>query len=55
MYMLESGKTGVDDLICKAEIETQTPRTNACQWGRGRGMDWDVGIDTDTLLILCIK
>ena len=54
-YILESGKTGVDDFICKAERETQMQRTNACQWGRGRGMDWDVGIEAETLLILCIK
>ena len=48
-------KNGIDDFICKAEIETKTLRTNI--WtlrdeGDG-GMDWEIGIDIYTLL--CIK
>ena len=36
---MESEKTGMDDLIYKAEIETQTYRTNV--WiSRGKG-EWD--------------
>ena len=31
-------KNGIDDLICKAELETQTQRTNIYQGGKGR---WD--------------
>ena len=48
-------KNGIDDFICKAEIETKTLRINI--WtlrdeGDG-GMDWEIGIDIYTLL--CIK
>ena len=54
---MESRKNGIDDLICKAEIETQTQRTNI--WiprGKREGeRNWETGTDTYTLLILCIK
>ena len=57
---MESEKTGIDDLVYKAEIETQMKRTNI--WiprgkvGRGwRGMNWEIGIDIYILLTLCIK
>ena len=48
---------GIDDLICKAEIETQT---RGQMYGYQRGMggggkNWEIGIDTYTLLILCRK
>ena len=47
-------KNGIDELICKAEIETQTQRTNV--WiprGKDGGLDWEIGNDIYTLL--CIK
>ena len=47
---------GIDDLICKAEIETQTLRTTT--WiprGKRMGRNWEIGIHTHTLLMLCIK
>ena len=54
---MESEKISINDLIYKAEIETQTLRTN--MWiprVKGRdGMNGDTGIDIYTLLILCIK
>ena len=54
---MESEKISINDLIYKAEIETQTVRTNI--WiprVKGRdGMNGDTGIDIYTLLILCIK
>ena len=37
---MESEKIGIDDLIYKTEIETQTYRTNV--WiPRGKGEGWD--------------
>ena len=33
-------KNGIDDLICKAEIETQTQRTNVWM-PRGKGLLWE--------------
>ena len=54
---MESEKIGIDHLIYKAEIETQTWRTNV--WipreKEEGGMNWEIGIDKYTLLILCIK
>ena len=48
-------KNGIDDLICKAEIETQTQGTDV--WiprGEGEGgMKWEIGFDIYT--VLCIK
>ena len=50
-------KNGIDHLIGKAEIETQTQKTNV--WTPreegGVGMNWEIGIDIYTLLILYIK
>lgn len=50
------GKDGVDDLICKTEIETRG-REQACghQAGKEGGMHWEVGIDISMPLILCVK
>ena len=46
----------IDDLICEAEIETQTWRRNVqTRRGRGGGVNWEAGVDTYTLLILGIK
>ena len=56
MHVCVIQKNGVDDPICKAEVETQTWRTNV--WilrGKGGGRSWELGPDTCTLLILCIK
>ena len=50
-------KNGIDELMCQVEIETQPQRKNV--WiprGKGGGRrNWEIGIDTYTLLILCIK
>ena len=53
MYV-ESKKNGIGGLICKAEIETQTYRTNVWIPRRNRksGRNWEVRIDIYTLLIL---
>ena len=54
---VESEKIGIDDLICKAEIETQTQ--NKCmdtkKESREGGMNGEIGTDIYTLLILRIK
>ena len=47
-------KNGIDNLICKAEIETQMQRTNVWRPSRGGGQDklgdWDGHINTiDTM------
>ena len=52
-------KNGTDELVCRAERETQMQRTNV--WtlrgevagGGGGGMNWETGIDIYTLI--CIK
>ena len=45
----------IHDLICKTEIDTQMQRkTYGHQEGKG-GMNWEIGIDAYTSLILCIK
>ena len=57
MHIGRIQKNGIDDLICKAEIGTKTQRTNV-QTPRGKregGMNWEIGIDIYTLLILCMK
>ena len=52
MHIYGIQKNGIDDLICKAEIETQIQRTNI--WiprEKGEGdKNWEIGIDTYTLL-----
>ena len=50
-------KNGTNELICKAETESQMQKINLWiprEEGRG-GMNWEIGIDIYTLLILCIK
>ena len=58
MHICGIQKNGTNKRICKAEIETQTWRTNIWtprrEKKRGK-MNWDIGIDTYTLLILCMK
>ena len=57
-YICGIQKNGTDELVCKAEIETQMQRTNI--WtlggkagvGGSGGMNWEIGIDIYTLLIL---
>ena len=47
-------KDGKDELVCRAEIDTQMQRTNI--WtprGESSGMNWEIGIDIYTLI--CIK
>ena len=49
-------KNGIDELVCKAETETQMQRTNV--WtpmgeSGGGGMNWEIGIDMYTTI--CIK
>ena len=50
-------KNGTYDIICKTYKETQVERTNL--WtpsGEMRDeMDWEIGVDIYTLLILCVK
>ena len=58
MWNLENG---TDELVCRAEIETQMQRTNV--WtlsggkqqgsGGGGGMNWEIVIDMYT--VMCIK
>ena len=44
-------KNSTDELICKAEIETQMWRTNMdTKDGSGGGMNWEAGINIYTLL-----
>ena len=54
---MESEKIGIDDLIYKAEIETDVENKSMDNKGGrgGGGMNWEIGIDIYTLLILCIK
>ena len=59
MYV-ESLKNGTDELICKAEIETQMYREQRYghQGGmsaEGCGMNWEILGLTSVLPILCIK
>ena len=48
---MESRKNGIDDLICKAEVETHVKNkhmnTKGKEGRRGR-KDWEIGIDTYT-------
>ena len=53
-------KNGTDELVCRAEIETQMQRTNV--WtpmgegggvAGGGGMNWEIG--TDIYMLICIK
>ena len=50
MWNLENG---LDDLIYKTQIETPMQKTKIPQ-GNG-GINWEIGIDIHTLLILCTK
>ena len=60
MHVCGIQKNGTDELVCKAEIETQMQRTNVWTpsgesrgWGGGGGMNWEIGIDIYALI--CIK
>ena len=54
MHIYEIKKNGTDETICQAEIEIQTTEpTYGYQGEKGRGrMNWDIGVDICTLLIL---
>ena len=58
MHVCGIQKNGIDNLICKAETDTQMQKTNVrmprAKWGPG-GMTWETGTDVYTLLILCRK
>ena len=47
----------LDDLICKAEMETEIENKHMDSQGErvGGGMSWEIVIDIYTLLIPCIK
>ena len=53
MYV-ESRKNGIDDLICKAIIETQTQKRNIqIPRGKRRGeMNWETEIDIHTYIYI---
>ena len=62
MHICGTQKNGTDEPVCRAEIETKMQRTNvwtpkgeSCGGGGSGGgvMNWEIGIDTYTLL--CIK
>ena len=52
MHICGIYKSGTDEPICKAEIETQTQRTNTWTPRRERrsGMSWEIGTDMYTAL-----
>ena len=47
----------LDDLICKAEMETEIENKHMDTKGEGvgGGMSWEIVIDVYTLLIPCMK
>ena len=56
MYKCEIQRNGTDEPIWKAEIKTDLE--NKCmdtKRGKEGGMNWEIGIDIYTLLILYIK
>ena len=54
MYICGTWEDGIDDLICKAELETQTQRIN--MWTPGGKGGWDeLGIGIDIYTLLCMK
>ena len=57
MHMYGIQKNATDEPICKVEMETQMERTNVwTQRGERRGgMNWEIGKDIYTILILYIK
>ena len=53
----EIQKKCIDELTYKAknrDTDVQDKQMDA-KWGRRGGMNWEIGIDIYTLLILCIK
>ena len=53
MHKCRIKKNGTDEPICKAEIETQTYRTNTWTSRDKGGINWEIGTDIYTLL--CIR
>ena len=52
MHICGIQKNGTDEPVCKAEIETQTQRTNVWtpRGERGGGINWEIGIEIYTLI-----
>ena len=46
-HVCRSQKNGINEPVCKAEIETQMERTNVWtpKGKRGNAMNWEIGID----------
>ena len=57
---VQSDKTAIDNLVYTAKVETQTWRANVrillipLDWASD-GMNWEIGTDAYTILILCIR
>ena len=43
-------KNYTNELIYKTEIDSWIQKTNVCLMGRGGGINWEIGIETYTLL-----
>ena len=54
MQFWNLGKSGIDDLTCKVQIETDV-ENKGMDTKRERGNNWEIGIDTYTVLVLSIK
>ena len=52
MNICEIQKNGTDELICKAEIETDVENKRVHQGGREGGMNWETGADIYTFWVL---
>ena len=50
MHICGIQKNGIDELMCKVEIESQMQRTNIWtpRGEKGGGMNWKIGIDIYT-------
>ena len=48
------GKSGIDDLTCKVQIETDV-ENKGMDTKRERGNNWEIGVDAYTVLVLSIK
>ena len=55
MSYFNAQKNSTDDLIREAEIDTREVENKYMDTKVGGGGNWETGIDTYTLLILCIK
>ena len=59
MLMCGIQKNNIDYPICKAENKRHRYRKQMCRYQGGKegwgGRNWEIGIDTFTVLILCIR